>query len=99
MPLERVVERRAPRSPLARKIASVFLDSRSRVERSTFTIGRDGARVHVVLQSKGDCVRLVAICAPAYRDVVARALAQARFALASRGCVVDYPEREEVPWS
>jgi hypothetical protein len=97
--LARVVERRAPRSPLARRIESVFLDPRARAERSTFTIGRDGARVHVVLQSTGDCVRLIAVCAPANREIVARALAQARYALASRGCLVDDGEVREVPCS
>src|SRR5580692_940341 len=51
--LDRGFERRAPRSPLARKIESVFLDPRSRVERSTFTVGSGRARVYVALQGKG----------------------------------------------
>ncbi len=97
--VERVVERRAAGLPLARKIERAFLDPRSRVRRSTFTVGRGGARVHVVLQSQGDCVRLIAICAPAYRDTVARALAQASFALASRGCAIARREQEDVPCS
>jgi hypothetical protein len=93
--LDRGVERRAPRSPLARKIESVFLDPRSRVERSTFTVGSGRARVYVALQGKGEKLRLIAVCAPAYREVVAAALAQARFALASRGCALEAARVEE----
>jgi hypothetical protein len=77
------VDRRAPRSPLARQIESVLFDPRSQARRASFTIGC--GRVHVVLQSKGDRVALVALCSPALRGIVARALAQARFALATRG--------------
>ncbi|MGA8534787.1 MAG: hypothetical protein WB615_11805, partial [Candidatus Tumulicola sp.] len=95
----RDVESRFRRSALARKIESVALDPRPRVERSTFTIGRGGPRVHVVLQSNGGIVRLIAICRPAYREMVARALAQARFALASRGCAIGGGDVKVVPCS
>jgi hypothetical protein len=78
-----VVDRRAPRSPLATRIESVLFDPRSQAKRASFTIGR--RRVHIVLQSKGDRVALVALCSPALCGIVARALAQARFALAARG--------------
>jgi hypothetical protein len=79
----RIVDRRAERSPLAGQIESVLFDPRSQVKRASFTIG--SGRVHVLLQSKGDRVALVALCPPALRGIVARALAQARFALAARG--------------
>jgi hypothetical protein len=77
------VDRRVPRSPLAGRIESVLFDPRSQARHASFTIG--GGRVHVVLHSKGDRVALVALCSPALRGIVARALAQARFALATRG--------------
>ncbi|HEY5425496.1 MAG TPA: hypothetical protein VIJ77_03005 [Candidatus Tumulicola sp.] len=82
-------DRRAPRSPLARKIERTFFGPRAGVERSTFSIGEDAARVHVMLQNRGERLRLVAICAPAHKAAVARALAQVRFALASRGIALD----------
>jgi hypothetical protein len=79
----RMPDRRVPRTPLARRIESVLFDPRSQAKRASFTVGR--GRVHVVLQSKGDRVALVALCSPALRGIVARALAQARYALAARG--------------
>jgi hypothetical protein len=79
----RVGDRRSPRSPLAGRIENALFSPRSQAKRASFTIGR--GRVHVVLQSKGDRVTLVALCSPALRGIVARALAQARFALAARG--------------
>jgi hypothetical protein len=90
---EALVDRRAPRSSLARQIEKIFFDPQGRVERSTFSLERGGARVHVVLQSKGDRIALIAICAPEQKDMVARALAQARYALASRGIAIDVEER------
>jgi hypothetical protein len=78
-----IVDRRMPRLPLATRIESCLFERRSQAKRASFTIGR--GRVHVVLQSKGDRVVLVALCSPTLRIIVARALAQARFALAARG--------------
>lgn len=76
-------DRRARRSALARRIERRFLDPRSISQRATFASG--GKRVHVVVQASAGRVRLVAVCPPGIREAVARALAQARFALASRG--------------
>jgi hypothetical protein len=90
---EGVVERRAPHSSLARRIEKTFFDPRARADRSTFSLERGGARVHVVLQGKGGRVALIAICSPEQKDTVARALAQARYALASRGIAIDVEER------
>jgi hypothetical protein len=79
----RFADRRVPHSPLANRIENVLFDPRSQAKRASFTVGR--GRVHVFLQSKGDRVALVALCSPALRGIVARALAQARYALAARG--------------
>jgi hypothetical protein len=87
--VDAATDRRAPRTRLARDIERAFLDPRMRRERSTFSVGNGAARVVVVLQNVGDRVRLVAICAPACKIAVARALADARFALASRGIALD----------
>lgn len=76
-------ERRARRSLLARHIERRFLDPRWTAQRATFSAG--SKRVHVVLAVSAGRVRLVAVCSPAIRETVTRALAQARFALASRG--------------
>jgi hypothetical protein len=96
MTTERIEQ--APHSRLAGKIQRAFFTPRSRVERSTFTIEREGARVHVVVQSRGNRVRLIAVCRPADREIVARALARARYALTSGGWMLD-GENEEKPCS
>jgi hypothetical protein len=87
------LERRGPRSPLARRIEGAFLDPRASARRTTFAVGGKAARVHVLLQGSGDRVRIVAFCPRNMRETVARALAQARFALASRGVSLDVPEQ------
>jgi hypothetical protein len=91
---EPMIDRRAPRSSLSRCIERRFLDPRANVRRATFELGAGGARVHVVLQSRGASVRLVAFCAREQRDRVARALAQARFALARHGIALDATTEE-----
>jgi hypothetical protein len=82
--LTAVADRRAARLPLAQRIERAFLAPGSRLRRATFSIGDGRGRVHVILHSKGDRVALVALCPPALRGVVARALAQVRFKLAAR---------------
>ena len=82
-------ERRAPRSPLARGIERAMLDRSAASGRSAFAIKTGETRVVVVLHARGNRVRLVALCAPASRRAVARALEQARFALAARGIALD----------
>jgi hypothetical protein len=71
--------------PLSRRIERTFLRPEAPVRRATFSLGRGGARVHVILQSNAGTVTLVALCRPEMRELVARALAQARLALAARG--------------
>jgi hypothetical protein len=84
-----VTERRMQRSQLSRDIERIFLDPRRVANRATFTVGNGGERVHVILQNKGNRVALIAICPPTARKQVARALAQARYALVGRGICVD----------
>jgi hypothetical protein len=76
-------DRRAGRSALASRIERTFLHPRSAVRRATFVSG--GKRVHVLIHASEGRIRLVAVCPLAIRGAVASALAQARFALASRG--------------
>jgi hypothetical protein len=78
-------ERRATRSALARRIERTFLHPIARPKRATFTVDGTRARVHVALQTTPNGVRIVAVCPASVRGRVARALDQARFALAARG--------------
>ncbi|MBV8490593.1 MAG: hypothetical protein JO199_08690 [Candidatus Eremiobacteraeota bacterium] len=82
-------ERRAAKSPLARRMERALVARRDGVERVTVAIGRRRGRVHVVVQTTHAGVRLIALCPPRVRDVVERALAQVRFALAARGIEVE----------
>lgn len=84
-----VTERRVERSRLSRDIERIFRDPRRVAKRATFTFGNGGERVHVILQNKGNRITLIAICSPNVRTQVARALAQARYALGGRGICVD----------
>lgn len=78
-------ERRAPRSPLARKIERALLRPRTASHKTSFSVDGDEGRVHVLLHARGTQFRLIAICPPKARANVAAALAQARYALAARG--------------
>ena len=78
-------ERRATRSALARRIERTFLHPVARPQRATFTVEGTCARVHVALQTTPAGVRIVAVCPPAVAARVARALDEARYALAARG--------------
>jgi hypothetical protein len=71
--------------PLSRRIERTFFRPNAPVRRATFSLGRGGARVHIILQSRAGTVTLVALCRPEMRQLVARALAQARLTLAARG--------------
>ena len=78
-------ERRAPRLQLARKIARFVLQLRRKKSGATFTIGGARGRVRVLVRADGDRVLLIALCSEPVKATVAAALAQARYALASRG--------------
>ena len=89
-------ERRTSRSRLARQIERTFLDpARRGIVRATFTIGGTRTRVHVALQWGAAGARLVAVCPPAARDRVARALEEARYALAVRGIALRIDVNQE----
>jgi hypothetical protein len=83
------IERRQPRLPLARRIERALLAPRVRAARASFALGAGDARVVVLLHGAGDRVRLIALCSRASCGTVARALEQARFALAARGIALD----------
>lgn len=87
------IDRRAPRSVLARKIEQTFLRPRGRAHKASFTVEGEQGRVHVVLQTRGTRFKLVAICPPKERANVAAALLQARYALALRGIDLDAQTR------
>ncbi|MBV8198180.1 MAG: hypothetical protein JO263_08590 [Candidatus Eremiobacteraeota bacterium] len=85
------------RTPLGRAIEEAFSNRPELLRRATFSIGRGGARVHVILQTRGGVTALVALCSPAYSRQVSRALAEARLSLAARGFAADVRLREEWP--
>ena len=81
-------ERRAPCLQLARKIARFVLQPRRKKSGTTFTIDGARGRVRVLVRTDGSRIRLVALCAESMKATVAAALAQARYALASRGSTI-----------
>jgi hypothetical protein len=89
------VERRAPRSALARKIERTFLHPCAVTRKASFAIDGAQGRVQVLLQRQGSRIKLVAICPVKARAEVATALAQARYALALRGIELDAQMRGE----
>ncbi|HYZ16600.1 MAG TPA: hypothetical protein VE591_09375 [Candidatus Acidoferrum sp.] len=82
-----VAERRAPKSDLARRIERALArrTSRGPSTPASFAVNAAGGRVQILVRSEGERMRVVAVCAPPLRERVERALAQARFVLASRG--------------
>lgn len=87
-------ERRAPRSPLARKIERAFLQPKAPVRKAAFTLESAAGRVQILLSSSGARIGLIAICPQKARKEVAAALAQARYALAARGIEMTADVRE-----
>jgi hypothetical protein len=83
------VERRTPRLPLTRRIERALFERGAPSAHTSFAVGEGTGRVVVLLHASGERVRLVALCSPALKASVARALDQARFALAARGIVLD----------
>lgn len=84
------LRRVTPGARLAERIERAFADPHVNLKRATFTIGRGDARVHVVLQTSGGRTTLLALCKPEVRILVARALLQARIALAARGVGIEF---------
>ncbi len=79
------VERRVPKTQLARRIEHGLARRPPRGVAASFAVRGAGGRVHLVVRGDGALTRVVAVCAPPLRERVERALAQARFALAARG--------------
>jgi hypothetical protein len=82
-------ERRSPKSALARRIERGVQAQGKRPGMGSFAVRDERARVHVVVRTIGAATRVVAVCEPALRERVERALAQARFALAGRAVRVE----------
>ena len=59
--------------------------------RSTQTIAIGGGRVTLLVRDDGRATRIVAVCSEALRPRVERALAHARFAIATRGIAASVP--------
>jgi hypothetical protein len=75
-------ERRAAKTALAGRLERALV---RRAADNAFTLRAGAGRVHLIVRSEGTRMRVVAICAPAARERVERALAQARFVLAGHG--------------
>ena len=78
-------DRRHARTDLARSIERGLARRTPRSGAASFAIRTGGGRIHLVVRADGGRTRVVAVCATALRERVERALAQARFVLASRG--------------
>jgi len=87
-----VPERRRPASETARRIERALerLSARRPVP-AAHTLDVAGGRVRLLVHHDGQALRIVALCSSPLRDVVERALASARFALAGTGVRVVAP--------
>jgi hypothetical protein len=79
------LERRSPRTDLARGIERALARRAPHSGAASFAIRAGGGRIRLIVRVDGGRTRVVAICATALRERVERALAQARFTLAARG--------------
>jgi hypothetical protein len=87
-----VPERRRPVSETARRIErAVERLSVRRPVPAAHTLDVAGGRVRLLVHHDGQALRVVALCSSPLRDVVERALASARFALAGTGVRVVAP--------
>jgi hypothetical protein len=78
-------ERRIAPSKLAQKIERAFIKPKHPPKHASFSLEGASGRVQILLQQSGSRTQIVALCPPGARDVVARALREARYALALRG--------------
>lgn len=92
---ETLLERRRP-SQLARRIERRFAVRRV-PRRASIVLAGERARVHLTLQVDGSRARIVAICPRAVERHVARALAEARYALARRGIALEARTKAGAP--
>jgi hypothetical protein len=86
---EAAPERRASKSELTRTLERALLRRLPRAAQAQFALAAAGGRVQLLVRADGTRTRIVAVCAPALRERVERALAQARFALAARAVRVE----------
>lgn len=78
-------DRRSPRTDLARRIERIVARPLAATRGAFFALRGPYGRVQILLRSHGGRTHLVAVCSPDARDHVARALEQARYALARGG--------------
>jgi hypothetical protein len=83
--VERTPERRAPRTPLAARFDRALRRRVAREGAAQFAVRAAGGRVQVLVRADAGRTHVVALCVPALRERVARALAHARFTLAAGG--------------
>jgi hypothetical protein len=88
-PAAEPLERRSPRTELARSIARGLAHRTPRSGAASFAIRTGGGRIQLIVRADGGRTHVVAVCAAALRERVERALAQARFALAARGVRIE----------
>jgi len=79
------LERRSIPAPLARRVVHAFQRRIPARIPASVALRTDAGRIHIMVRKDGPTLRLIALCTPALRDGVERALAQARYALAGRG--------------
>jgi hypothetical protein len=84
-------ERRAPAGELSRRIERAVARHAAcpPLRTTAVAIAAAGGRVHVLVRTDGATTRIIALCAPALRERVDRALAHARFVLAAAGTHVE----------
>ena len=82
---EVAADRRSPRSDLARRIERVVARPLAASRGAFFALRGPYGRVQILLRSHGGRTHLIAVCSPEARVDVARALDQARYALARGG--------------
>ena len=92
---EAFVERRSIRTTLGRKIA-VRLAALPPSAPKRLAFSAAGGRVQIVVRGEGAQARIIAICAPALRERVARALLEARYQLGSHGIATETTVRERI---
>jgi len=78
-------DRRSPRTDLARRIERIVARPLASARGASFALRGPYGRVQILLRSHGGRTHLVAVCSPDAREQVARALEQARYALARGG--------------
>jgi hypothetical protein len=80
------LNRRPGPSTLAARIGRKL---EARAKRATVQIDGDRGRVHLIVQNVGTRMRIIAICPNDVKARVARAIDEARYALAARGVITE----------